>query len=218
VNLPRGYDTSSPHVWHRNREPAQDLLSDHHDPPRDVSVAYDVVRSSGVSSAAVNSEDAWRSLQQVNEWVRFADTKAAAVLAGSGVLGGVLVAAVPSLADFRAHTTRAVLLSVAIICVGVSSLLSLRILAPRLRTGEPRSLIYFDHIARRYAADCNGFVDNYLALARTADDLSRQVAEQIWSNSRVARRKFVRVSLAVRFLGVAMVAAGLAVVVQRLWG
>jgi hypothetical protein len=180
-----------------------------------------VVRSATrvpVSSVAVNPDEAWRSLQQVNEWIRFADAKAVAVLAGSGVLGGVLVTRVPVLDDFKAHGVRAVLLSAAIVCVGISALLSLQILAPRLRTGESRSLIYFDHIARRYEGERNAFVDNYIALIEHDDDLVRQVADQIWSNSRVARHKFRRVSFAIWFLGAAMVLAGLAALVQRLWG
>jgi len=170
-----------------------------------------------VSSVAVSAEDGWKSLQQVNEWIRFADAKAAAVLAGSGVLGGLLLAAVPDRDDFKVHTTRATLVALAIACVGASSLLSLQILSPRLRTGEPRSLIYFDHIARRYADDRNGFVENYLALTGHGEDLARQVSDQIWSNSRVARHKLRRVSFAIRFLGASMVFGGFAVVVQRVW-
>ncbi|MDQ7903066.1 hypothetical protein RB614_00840 [Phytohabitans sp. ZYX-F-186] len=112
----------------------------------------------------MSAEESWKSLQQVNEWIRFADAKAGAVLAASGVLGALLVNAIPRLEDFKIHTTRAVLLALAIVCIGVSSLLTLQILAPRLRTGEARSLIYFDHVARRYGNDRNAFVDNWAAL------------------------------------------------------
>lgn len=174
-------------------------------------------RRAGVRCDAVSTEEVWRSLQQVNEWIRFADAKAGAVLAGSGLLGGFIVGSIPTVSDFKVHTTRAVLIGVAIVCLGASSLITLRILAPRLRTGEPRSLIYFDHIARRYENDCKTFVTNYLSLVKSDDDLSRQVAEQVWSNSRVARRKFRRVSYAIWSLGGAMISSGLAVIVQRVW-
>jgi hypothetical protein len=167
---------------------------------------------------AVGADDAWRSLGQINEWIRFADAKAGAVLAASGVLGAFLVNDVPRLEDFKVHTTRAALLAVAIICIGLSSLLSLQILAPRLRTGEARSLIYFDHVARRYASDRNGFADNYLSLTKIDTDLTRQIADQVWATSIVARRKFRRVSYAIRLLGAAMVSAGAAVIVERLGG
>jgi len=43
------------------------------------------------------------------------------------------------------------------------------------------------------------------------------LAEQIWANSLVARRKFRRVSYAITSLGLAMAASGFAVLVERLW-
>jgi hypothetical protein len=162
-------------------------------------------------------EPSWKSLQQVNEWIRFADAKAGAVLAGSGILGGFLVRAIPRLDDFQRYTTRAVLLSIAIVSVGVSSSITLRVLAPRLRTGEARSLIYFDHIARRYPKDRNAFIENFLHLADNETDLARRTAEQVWATSLVARRKFRRVSYAIASLGLAMASSGLAVLVERLW-
>lgn len=163
-------------------------------------------------------DEAWKSLTQVNEWIRFADAKAGAVLAASGVLGGLLVTSIPSREDFAIHVVRSILLSAAIVCVGASTLITLRILAPRLRTGEARSLIYFSHIARRYADDRNAFVENFLSLVNDGDRHAEHVAEQIWANSRVAHQKFKSVTFAIYLLGVAMVAAGSAVAVQRLGG
>jgi len=165
----------------------------------------------------LSTDDSWKSLGQVNEWIRFADAKATAVLAASGVLGGLLVRSIPNVVEFKIHPARATLLSIAILCVGASALITLRTFAPRLRTGEARSLIYFDHVARRYANDRPAFVDSYSSLTSSQERLTRELAEQIWANSHVARRKFRRVSFAVRFLGLAMASSGVAVLVQRLW-
>ena len=171
-----------------------------------------------VASLCVKPEEAWRALQQVNEWIRFADAKASAVLAGSGVLGAFLVRAIPRVSDFRVHPLRAVLLTVAICGIGVSTLITLQVLAPRLRTGEARSLIYFDHVARRYGGDRQAFLARYYRVAEDDALLCEQLAEQLWANSLVARRKFRRVAFAIYALGIAMFAAGAAVVVGRLWG
>ncbi|GAA3298241.1 hypothetical protein Dvina_52290 [Dactylosporangium vinaceum] len=165
----------------------------------------------------MKTDDAWKSLAQVNEWIRFADVKAGAVLAGSGVLGGLLIKAIPDRATFHQHPARATLISLAIICVGCSALITLRTLAPRLRTGEARSMIYFDHIARKYAKDRSTFVDRYISLADKEEDLVRQLIDQVWSNSMVARRKFRRVSFAVVFLGSSMAFSGTSVILQRVW-
>jgi hypothetical protein len=164
----------------------------------------------------VKVDDAWKALGQVNDWIRFADAKAIAVLAASGVLGGLLVRSIPRASDFKLHTATAILLSAAIVCIGASALITLRTLAPRLRAGEARSLLYFDHVARRYSQDRNAFVENFVGLGADEAGVVRQIADQVWVNSIVARRKFRRVSYAVVFLGLAMASSGAAVIVQRL--
>jgi hypothetical protein len=166
----------------------------------------------------VQVDDAWKSLSQVNEWIRFADAKAFAVLAGSGVLGSFLVGTIPHLKDFRVFPVRAALLSIAITCVGISALIALRCVAPRLHMGEDRSLIYFSHVAQGYSDDRGDFVKSYLSLATNESKLGEIIVEQVWANSLVARRKFRRVAYSVTFLGLAMVSSGLAVIGQRVLG
>jgi hypothetical protein len=163
----------------------------------------------------VTVETGWKALGQVNEWIRFGDVKAAAVLAASGVLGGLLVKQIPAAEDFGNRPAFSLLLAVAIMCDGGAALIATRILAPRLRMGEPRSLLYFDHVARRYANDAKGFVDNFVRLAADEERFARQLAEQLWANSKVARRKYRRVSIAIYLLGGAMLSSGVAVVLER---
>jgi Family of unknown function (DUF5706) len=165
----------------------------------------------------VATDESWKLLEHVNEWLRFADAKAGAILAASGVLGGLMLSSIPTRSKALAHPLNAVLILIALAGIAASSLLTLRVLAPRLRTGEARSLVYFDHIARRYQSERNAFVDNYLSLANDGDGLARQLTEQIWANSLVARRKFRQVSYATRFLGLSMFSCGCAVLIQRVW-
>ncbi len=163
-------------------------------------------------------DSAWKSLAQVNEWIRFADAKAAATLAASGVLGGLLVKQVPSAGDFAERPGFSILLALAILCDGSAALITTRTLAPRLRTGEPRSLIYFDHIAKRYQRDAAEFSENFVRIASDEQRFAIQLSDQIWANSQVARRKFRNASIAIYMLGGAMVASGCAVVLDRLSG
>ncbi|WP_088998256.1 Pycsar system effector family protein [Micromonospora echinofusca] len=164
----------------------------------------------------MTADNGWKALGQVNEWIRFADAKAAAVLAASGVLGGLLVKRIPRLADFKDEPVYAGLLVVAILCLGGAALIASRILAPRLRTGEARSLIYFDHVARRYGGDRRGYVDTFTALTADEERFERHLAEQVWANSKVARAKFRRVAVAIYLLGAAMLSSGAAVLAYRL--
>jgi hypothetical protein len=166
----------------------------------------------------VTVDNGWKSLSHVNEWIRFADVKAGAALAATGVLGGLLVKQIPSIDDFQSHPVYTSLLALAIACDGMAALIATRILAPRLRTGEPRSLLYFDHIARRYAKRSKEFTETFVDLTSKEDRLAFQIAEQIWANSTVARRKFRRVSVSIYLLGAAMLTGGTAVLVQRIGG
>jgi hypothetical protein len=163
-------------------------------------------------------DEAWRVLGQVNDWIRFADTKAGAVVAASGVLGGLLVKSAPSRNDFRTHTTYAVLLSLALASVAVGMLLALRVLTPKLRSGEPRSLVYFSHVAKKYPRTPSDFVERFKSMADDENQLAIQVLDQVWANSCVAYRKYRMVTWAIWFFRAALVIAGSSVLAHRIWG
>ncbi len=161
------------------------------------------------SAQATSSTDAWSALSEINEWIRFADSKATALLATGGVLGGLLVSRpapkVHTVAGgfcLGAYVLTLVLITISVLC-------SLYALLPRLRVrGQPTSLLYFDHVARRFANSENAYL---AALASTFADgvaTAREVGGQIWSNSFVARTKFRRVTLATRLMGMAMLSGG----------
>ncbi|WP_430495935.1 Pycsar system effector family protein [Micromonospora trifolii] len=137
------------------------------------------------------------SLQQANEMIRFADVKAAAVLAAAGVLAGRL----PS-----AHGPWATgVLLVAGACVALSALLALYALAPR-RQVTTGSLHYYEHVARRYGNDQEAFIDAWLEAAADINAFERAVLAQIWAVNMVASRKFTRVAWSIRALVIGLVA------------
>jgi hypothetical protein len=130
------------------------------------------------------------TLQQANEMIRFADVKAAAVLAAAGVLTGQLPSAHGSWAK--------ALLLVAGVAIALSALLALSTLAPRRETTAGQSLHYYEDVVRRYGHDRNAFVDAWIQAA--ADEGA--VAGQIWAANMVAYRKFTRITWSIRALGV----------------
>src|SRR5687767_8433933 len=108
----------------------------------------------------MRTEDAWTAFDQINQWIRFADAKASVLLASSCVVGGILLSRSPS-PDLDILTrTRGVLWGVGMIAVALSALFSLLALQPRLRIkrSEPNSLLYFDHVARRYKSDPTAYL------------------------------------------------------------
>jgi hypothetical protein len=136
-------------------------------------------------------------LQQANEMIRFADVKAAAVLAAAGVLAGQL----PS--EDRSWA-KGVLL-VAGVCIALSALLALYTLAPR-RAAAAWSLHYFDHVARRYGDDREAFIDAWTEQAADEDAFKREIIGQIWAANMVAYRKFTQITWSIRILVVGVVA------------
>jgi hypothetical protein len=78
-----------------------------------------------------NTDTAWKTLERVNEWIRFADAKAIAILAGSGVLGGLVVRALPEWAEAKQHPWHSSLLWISLIFLAFAVLFSLAVLTPK---------------------------------------------------------------------------------------
>ena len=158
-------------------------------------------------------EDAWRLLNSTNEWVRFADAKAGGALAGAGVLAGALATA--GLSDkFDTAPNAAVWFGMlAGVAALVAAALSVYALLPTLRVGEPVSLIYFEHVARRYRADTDGHAEAVKELLSDEDRYFKEVAAQVWANSVVARGKFLASVWALTALGVGVLLGGIAALI-----
>ncbi|MFY1593135.1 Pycsar system effector family protein [Micromonospora sp. WMMD737] len=137
-------------------------------------------------------------LQQANEMIRFADVKAAAVLAAAGVLAGQLPSAHGSWA-------KGVLLA-ASICIVLSALLALYTLAPRRQVASAWSLHFYDHVARRYGDDREAFVSAWVEAAADEDAFDRAIVGQIWAANMVAYRKFTWITWSIRTLVAGVVA------------
>jgi hypothetical protein len=163
-------------------------------------------------------DSAWRLLTTTNEWVRFADAKAGGALAGAGVLGAALFQAATR--DNSSHGLDAAVFFACASGVALfgTAILALAALIPRLRVGEPVSLIYFEHVARRYRSDPAGHADAVKSLVDDEDALFREVASQVWANSVVARKKFLCSGWSIFALGLATVCASTAAVIVTIWG
>jgi hypothetical protein len=143
------------------------------------------------------------SLQQANDMIRFADVKAAAVLAAAGVLAARL----PSVDGSWASST----LIITGVCVLVlSALLALYTLAPQREATADWSLHYHGSIARRYGDHREAFIEAWLAEAADPGATERAVAGQIWAANMIAYRKVTRITWSIRALviGVVVFAAG----------
>ena len=158
-------------------------------------------------------ENAWRLLAPTNEWVRFADAKAGGALAGAGVLSGALASAGLS-EKFATAPGAAVGFGVAGgVAAVVAAALAVFALIPTLRVGEPVSLIYFEHVARRYRNNSVNHAAAVKALVTDEDKFFEEIAAQVWANSVVARGKFLASTWTLTALGCGAILAGVAAVI-----
>lgn len=158
-------------------------------------------------------ENAWRLLNSTNEWVRFADAKAGGALAGSGVLAGAIASAGLSDKLSAAPDGAVIFGALSGIAALVAAALALYALIPTLRVGEPVSLIYFEHVARKYRNDSDGHAEAVKDLLTDHDRYFEEVAAQVWANSVVARGKFLASGWALAVLAAGVVLGGAAAVI-----
>jgi Family of unknown function (DUF5706) len=141
-------------------------------------------------------DDLWHTLHGVQEWVRFADAKAGAVLAVDGVL---IAQFAPHVDDKGANAVSLGFVVGAMVLAAFSALSALFAVYPRISMVKPVSMLYFDHVSRR--KDALDYHYAAMHLLRDSDLLARGLTDQIWAFSRQARRKYVHVTWAVVLLG-----------------
>jgi hypothetical protein len=145
----------------------------------------------------------WTTLEHVSEWVRFADTKAAAVLTVDGILATVLVTVFGQ--GQLAHRVAIYLpLGASAVLLVVSAAMCMLCLLPRLTAGPSTNFVYFIGIAAFPSAAA--YFGHIRELAR-AGEFDRELASEIWLRSHAARTKYRYVRLSLLTLAAALAGA-----------
>lgn len=142
----------------------------------------------------------WQTYQVVNEWIRFADTKAAVVIAINGILMGFVVTNLPSLKVVLLGYKWLLIISIfAALSNLLSTYFSIKCLNPTLNVGEPNSLIYYAHIALQFDSYNEYYQETKEVFADEVES-TKQIASQVWANSKVAWKKYKAITWSTRFL------------------
>jgi hypothetical protein len=146
-----------------------------------------------------DTDNLWRTLEFVSEWVKFADAKAGAILAADGVLLALLIG---QLDDSRRSAVALAVLRCAIACAVSSGILAVWAVVPRVHSSGSDSLIHYGRISK--FASFENYRDTVTAAHAAGDEIPTALMLHIWTLSRVARHKYRLISWAVRLLAAAI--------------
>lgn len=161
-------------------------------------------RSPKTRAMHLTVESLWKVYDIVQDQIKFADTKAGVILAGDGiVLSTILSILIEHSGAVPLPSPLAIELILATFAAFLSACCAVSCLLPRFRAGQPVSLIFFEHIAMKYAT-----AGDYLTEARATWSRHNTAIEEIgyliWATSRIAQRKHRWVIRAVWCLGASL--------------
>jgi len=162
-----------------------------------------MLSDAGVNQPAVlaDVDQAWKLLSLVNDWVRFAETKAAATLAFSGAMGTVLFNLVSHLTSTGWMLNVSVVITSALLFLAVG--LAAWTIAPRVKDDDavPGSInhLFFASIAGHYKGKRIAYRDKVRKLTIDPEALVIELADQVHANAKIAASKTRRVTAAIRF-------------------
>ncbi|MFM9700230.1 Pycsar system effector family protein [Streptomyces europaeiscabiei] len=134
-------------------------------------------------------DNAWRTLQIVTDWIKHAEAKAAVMLTAAGVIGGILYSLVSTAPPHNLPFDLTASLC-ALLTAGSAMATGMALRPRRKNIGQPPNLLFFEHVAHAYRSPEDGYTEALSRLLVDDRTLTAAVAEQIWANAHVARRKY----------------------------
>lgn len=157
------------------------------------------------------NEELWKLLESINEWIRFSDAKAVALLGIQGLFIGFLVDNRTSWLGLSGLLFA--LFGLGLLCNAASIGCAFLCLNPNLRQKGRASILYFGAIANGFSGS-----DEYQKCLddsySTASQQRNQLCGQIYENSCIANKKFRLVAYSLRLFLVSLILWSLAVVIK----
>lgn len=142
-------------------------------------------------------ETLWKTYNVINEWIRFSDTKAGAILAANGVIASIVLSKLSEDNVFlNNHPIFLIPLILGIITTFISIISSIICLNPTLKIGtKTNSVIFFANIAENFEI-YSDYEKNALDVLTDEKHAAAQISQQVWANSKVALKKYKAVAWA----------------------
>jgi len=143
-------------------------------------------------------EKYWNILLYNVEWLRYSETKATVILTVYGVLFTILFTNSTSVFQEIGKSCWLISLSIISGLLSVSSIFfSFRCIDPILKNPNPKSIIYFGHIAEKFK-NYSEYFEHSKQIISNNESFIEQISEQIYVNSKIAWKKFTRVTWSLR--------------------
>lgn len=159
-----------------------------------------------------NQSDYWNILSNINEWIKFSDQKSVFVITTYSVIITIIYSNSTDIYDAIRESN--ILIFASIICALISAVsiyFSFRCLSPNLKNTNKSSIYFFGHIANH-----NNYLDYYnysKNILKSPSEIEESLAEQIYTNSKIANKKFKFVTYSIRAQIVSISFIGLALIV-----
>lgn len=143
----------------------------------------------------------WQTYNAVQDGIRHSDSKAEAVVGIVGVVAGIMLSALasPGSISFGQRPFLFILLILGIISGAAALYFAIRCLSPTLDVGEPTSLLYFGHIAKLHDT-AQSYQRSVAKVFVDDSDILDHLTSEVWANSKIAWKKFMFVTWAIRLL------------------
>jgi len=168
-----------------------------------------------VGTTMTKTENLWKTYEAINQFIRFADTKATAILAVNGVIAGFYFSNTGTVQTILEQKPLAFIpLAVAMTSIVISVVFCAYCIIPRLKMNKSNCLIFFFDIAKNYptARDYEKAIKEEIS----DEKIEKYLADQIWVNSKIAVKKYLAVDLST-ILFVVTVIASIVFVFMAFW-
>lgn len=152
----------------------------------------------------MKTEKLWNIHSSNNEWIRFSDTKAGVLITVYGLIITIIYSNADKVYGAVSNNNLLIVLTLIVILLAfISIILCFLTLNPSLKNDNPTSSIYFGHIKKKHA-DYEQYY-NDVKTKMDSEEFDKEIAEQIYVNSKIAWSKFLNVTWAIRlFSGVVL--------------
>ncbi|MDP3314141.1 Pycsar system effector family protein [Lutibacter sp.] len=145
------------------------------------------------------TQEYWNILGNINDWIKYSDTKATILLTLYGVLITIIYSnSTDVLIGLNKSNWILGFSIISMIFSLISIIFSFLCINPRLKNENPNSIIYFGHIKEKFKNSDEYSIHSSNILSSDESYL-KELTEQIHTNSSIAWKKFSNVTWSIRF-------------------